>query len=115
VDDAAPVEEPLPDPDGKLRDEGQPVIPTGTSHQINSLVLNAPESPVHTSPTQRHDGDPVLTDQRKAEAQAGSSVIVDFNQRQEIARRPSMPQQTHASGVYASVTAAELRDWLHLR
>jgi hypothetical protein len=49
------------------------------------------------------------------DVKAGSSVIVDFNQPQETAHSGSIPQQTHASGVYASVTAAELRDWLRLR
>jgi hypothetical protein len=107
------VEERLPEPALNLSVEGQPTSPTGTIHQLSSPVLNAPELSVPMPQAKHHDGDRLVTDERKVDAKAHSLVISDFKQPQEMARSRSMPQPT--SSVYAKVTAAELRDWLRLR
>ena len=113
VNDAARVEVRLPDPDGKLWVEGRPMSPTGTIRQFKSPVLSEPY--VYTFRAEWYDGDRLVTDERKVDVKGGSSVIVDFNKPQETVHSESIAQPAHASGVYASVTAAELRDWLRLR
>jgi hypothetical protein len=102
----------LPDPDGQLSVEGQPTSPTGTIHQLSPSVI-ASEPSVHSSGADRRDGDRLVTDERKVDIKARSSVIVDFKQPQEMAHGRAMPQPT--SWAYAKVTAAELHDWLRPR